>query len=66
MGILICSLILICSPLSVHATNIADLENRTSSLNSQLEGINQEMVKISDEIASAKNQIGRASCRERV
>lgn len=57
LGILICSLILICSPLSVHATNIADLENRTISLNSQLEGINQEMVKISDEIASAKNQI---------
>lgn len=57
LGILICSLIVTCSPLPVYATNIADLENRTSSLNSQLEGINQEMVRISDEIASAKNQI---------
>ncbi len=57
IGILICSLVLTCSPLSVHATDITDLETRTSSLNSQLEGINQEMVKISDEIASAKNQI---------
>lgn len=57
LGILICVLVIACSPLSVHATNISDLENRTSTLNSQLEGINQEMVKISDEIASAKNQI---------
>ena len=51
IGILICSLVITCSPLSVHATDITDLETRTSSLNSQLEGINQEMVKISDEIA---------------
>lgn len=55
--ILICSLVITCSPISVRADEISDLEDKTSSLNSQLNNINQEMVKISDDIASAKNQI---------
>ncbi len=57
LGVLVCSLVMTCSPLLVRADDISDLENKASSLNSQLSGINQEMVKISDEITSAKNQI---------
>lgn len=57
LGALACSLIMACSPVSVYAEEIADLENKAGSLSSQLNGINQEMVKISDEISSAKNQI---------
>ena len=55
--ILLCSLIIACSPLSESADEIADLESKTSSLSSQLENINQEMVEISDDISSTKNQI---------
>ena len=55
--ILICSFILICPSAPVRADEITDLENRTSTLSGQLDGINQEMVKISDEITSVNSQI---------
>lgn len=57
LGLLICSLIIAYSPVPASAEDIADLESKASSLNSRLNGINQEMVKISDEISSTKNQI---------
>lgn len=57
LSILISVFVIACSSFPAKADNITDLENKTSSLNSQLDGINQEMVKISDEISSAKNRI---------
>ncbi len=57
LSILISALIITCFPFSARADNITDLESKTSSLNGRLDSINQEMVKISDEISSAKNQI---------
>ena len=55
--ILFCSFLLICPSVPVKADDITDLENKTSTLNTKLNGLNQEMVKISDEISSVKNKI---------
>ena len=49
------SLMLCSTP--VLAEDIADLENRTSDLQAQLSGINQEMLLISNEIATAEMQV---------
>ena len=50
-ALLICTLIILSPSTSVKADDIADLENKTSTLTGQLNGLNQEMVEISDEIS---------------
>lgn len=54
---LLCSLVLMLSVISVSAEDAADLESKTSELQSQLDGINQEMLEISNEIASTEMQV---------
>ena len=58
-----CGLLLICafgialSGMSVHAEEVDSLEDKTSNLQSQLEGINQDLVTISNEIAETEVKI---------
>lgn len=58
-----CGLSLICafgiapSGMSVHAEEVDSLEDKTSNLQSQLEGINQDLVTISNEIAETEVKI---------
>lgn len=55
-----CGLSLICAfgiALSVHAEEVDSLEDKTSNLQSQLEGINQDLVTISNEIAETEVKI---------
>ena len=43
--------------MSVHAEEVDSLEDKTSNLQSQLEGINQDLVTISNEIAETEVKI---------
>ena len=55
-----CGLSLICAfgiVMSVHAEEVDSLEDKTSNLQSQLEGINQDLVTISNEIAETEVKI---------
>jgi peptidoglycan hydrolase CwlO-like protein len=54
---LICAFGVALSSMSVHAEDIESLENKTSNLQDQLDGINQDMVEISDKIAETEAQI---------
>ena len=54
---LLCSLVLALSVISVSAEDAADLKSKTSELQSQLDGIDQEILKISSEIASTEMQV---------
>lgn len=54
---LICAFGVALSSMPVHAEDIESLENKTSNLRDQLDGINQDMVEISDKIAETEAQI---------
>ena len=54
---LICAFGVALSSMPVHAEDIKSLENKTSNLQDQLDGINQDMVEISDKIAETEAQI---------
>lgn len=54
---LICAFGVALSSMPVHAEDIESLENKTSNLQDQLEGINQDMVEISDKITETEAQI---------
>lgn len=54
---LICAFGVALSSMPVHAEDIESLENKTSNLQDQLDGINQDMVEISDKIAESEAQI---------
>ena len=51
---LICAFGIALSGMSVHAEEVDSLEDKTSNLQSQLEGINQDLVTISNEIAETE------------
>ena len=53
----ICAFGVALSSMPVHAEDIESLENKTSNLQDQLDGINQDMVEISDKIAETEAQI---------
>ena len=53
----ICSLVLVLSVFRHHAEDAESLESKTSDLQNQLEGINQELVAISDEISTTEMQV---------
>lgn len=57
---LICAFGVALSSMPVHAEDIESLENKTSNLQDQLDGINQDMVEISDKIAETEAQIEEA------
>ena len=54
---LICAFGIALSGMSVHAEEVDSLEDKTSNLQSQLEGINQDLVTISNEIAETEVKI---------
>lgn len=54
---LICAFGVALPSMPVHAEDIESLENKTSNLQDQLDGINQDMVEISDKIAETEAQI---------
>lgn len=54
---LICAFGIALSGMSVHAEEMDSLEDKTSNLQSQLEGINQDLVTISNEIAETEVKI---------
>ena len=54
---LICAFGIALSRMSVHAEEVDSLEDKTSNLQSQLEGINQDLVTISNEIAETEVKI---------
>lgn len=54
---LICAFGIALSGMSVHAEEVDSLEDKTSNLQSQLEGINQDLVTISNEIAETEAKI---------
>ena len=54
---LICAFGIALSEMSVHAEEVDSLEDKTSNLQSQLEGINQDLVTISNEIAETEVKI---------
>lgn len=54
---LICAFGIALSGMSVHAEEVDSLEDKTSNLQSQLEGINQDLVTISNEIAETEVEI---------
>lgn len=54
---LICAFGVALSSMPVHAEDIESLENKTSNLRDQLDGINQDMVEISDKISETEAQI---------
>ena len=54
---LICAFGVALSSMPVHAEDIESLENKTSNLQDQLDGINQDMVEISDKISETEAQI---------
>lgn len=53
----ICAFGIALSGMSVHAEEVDSLEDKTSNLQSQLEGINQDLVTISNEIAETEVKI---------
>lgn len=53
---LICSLFVTCSAVPVYAATSAELTEKTTSLQSELDGINEEMLSISEEISSVEMQ----------
>ena len=54
---LICGFGVTLSGMSVHAENVKNLEDKTSNLQNQLEGINQDLVTISNKIAETEAKI---------
>ena len=54
---LICAFGIALSGMSVHAEEVDSLEDKTSNLQSQLEGINQDLVTISNKIAETEAEI---------
>lgn len=54
---LLCCLMLVFSVLPVHATDETSLTNKTSDLQNQLTGINQELVAISDKVTETEQQV---------
>lgn len=54
---LLCSLVFLLSAFPVHAEDKKSLESKTSDLQDQLTGINQELLSISDEISTAEMQV---------
>lgn len=54
---LICAFGIALSGMSVHVEEVDSLEDKTSNLQSQLEGINQDLVTISNEIAETEVKI---------
>ena len=54
---LICAFGIALSAMPVHAAEVKSLEDKTSNLQSQLEGINQDLVTISNEIAETEVKI---------
>lgn len=54
---LICAFGIALSGMSVHAEEVDSLEDKTSNLQSQLEGINQDLITISNEIAETEVKI---------
>lgn len=54
---LICAFGIALSGMSVHAEEVDSLEDKTSNLQSQLEGINQDLVTLSNEIAETEVKI---------
>lgn len=56
-AVLICSLVLILSVSPVYAENEQSLENKTSDLQNQLDGINKELLSISNDISSTEMQV---------
>ena len=53
----VCAFGIALSGMSVHAEEVDSLEDKTSNLQSQLEGINQDLVTISNEIAETEVKI---------
>lgn len=54
---LLCSLVFLLSVFPVYAEDQKSLESKTSDLQDQLTGINQELLSISDEISTAEMQV---------
>lgn len=54
---LLCSLVFVLSVFPVYAEDQKSLESKTSDLQNQLSGINQELVSISDKISTAEMQV---------
>ena len=54
---LICAFGIALSGMSVHAEEVDSLEDKTSNLQSQLEGINQDLVTLSNKIAETEAEI---------
>ena len=57
--ILICMMVFLCMPVS--AEDAESLENKTNELQNELDGINQDLLAISDEIASTEAEIEDAN-----
>ena len=53
----LCTLAASLPSLPVHAEDIATLESKTAALQAQLSGLNQEMVRISDQISTTQIQV---------
>ncbi len=53
----LCTLAASLPSLPVHAEDIATLESKTAALQAQLSGLNQEMVRISDQISTTQMQV---------
>lgn len=57
IAVFICSLVLIQSVFPAYAENEQALQNKSSDLQSELDGINKELLSISNEISSAEMQV---------
>ncbi len=54
--VLVCTVVVTCFSVSVRAEDMMVLEQQTAELQSELDGINQEILSVSDEIASIEMQ----------
>lgn len=52
----VCTFVIVCFTVSVHAEDSASLAKKADTLQTELDGINKEMLSISDEIASIEMQ----------
>ena len=57
----VCAFGVALSAMPVHAAEVKSLEDKTSNLQSQLEGINQDLVTLSNKIAETEAEIDEDS-----
>lgn len=58
---LACAMMLTTPSMPVQASEVNNLENKTSSLKNQLDGLNQDLVAISDKISDTQKKIDRSN-----